>query len=81
LLFKDVPQLNETQTLNMVDGVGKIIPIKYFTYFIPFEYIFKQYPSEIITASFTDPFSATLTVSLKVNTSYGIILLKLTLHF
>ncbi len=64
-------QLNETRTLNEIDGVGNIVPIKYYTYLIPFQYIFKQYPSEIITASFTDPLSPVLTVSLNVNTLNG----------
>jgi hypothetical protein len=73
LLFKDVTQLNETKTLNKTDGVEKKIPIEYFTYYIPFEYIFKQYPSEIITASLTAPLSPTVKVSLNVNTSYGTI--------
>ncbi len=73
MLFKDVTQLNETRTLNEKDGVGKIVPIEYFTYYIPFQYIFKQYPSEIITASLTAPLSPTVKVPLNVNTSYGTI--------
>ena len=73
MLFKDVTQLNETETLNKTNSVGKIVPIEYFTYYIPFEYIFKKYPSEIITVSFTDPLSPNLQVPLNVNTLYGTI--------
>ena len=73
MLFKDVTQLNETKTLNETDGVGKKVSIEYFSYYIPFEYIFKQYQSEKITASLTAPLSPTVKVSLNVNTSYGTI--------
>jgi hypothetical protein len=62
---------NESKILYETDGVGKIVPIEYFTYFIPFEYIFKQYPTEIIALSLTAPQSTVSTVSLNVNTSKG----------
>ncbi len=72
-------RFNRSQTRHEIDMIGMTVPIEYFTYYIPFQYTFKQYPTELLTLNLTVPISSVLPVSKNFPTLTGINYFELSL--
>jgi hypothetical protein len=42
-ISKGISSFNQSQTASKTNKIGVTVPIEYYTYYIPFQYIFKQY--------------------------------------
>jgi len=76
-ISKGISSFNQSQTVSKTNKIGVTVPIEYYTYYIPFQYIFKQYPKELLKLSLTAPSSTVSQVSLQFATQTGKIELQI----